>query len=259
MADNVAITAGAGTTIATDDVSGIHFQRVKLVDGTLDSTTVIAAGGGVEGAALRVTIASDSTGVVSVDDNGAALSVDDNGGSLTVDGAVDVLGDVAHGTTDSGDPVKVGGRAKNVFPTAEANDDRVNAMFDLFGRLMVGGIPADLMTWKSFNAATQQTGADVWSPAAGKRIAITSVAISVYGTTAGRLILWFGDNADTTYSAGTDQLLVAYSYAPSATLKERDFLVFPYPGHTCTTADRELHITTDAAMSVDIALTGYEW
>jgi hypothetical protein len=76
MADNVAITAGSGTNIATDDVSGTHFQRMKLVDGTLDSTTAIASGGGVESAALRVTIASDSTGVVSVDDNGASLTVD---------------------------------------------------------------------------------------------------------------------------------------------------------------------------------------
>jgi hypothetical protein len=76
VADNVAITAGAGTTIATDDVGGSHFQRVKLVDGTLDSSTAIASGGGVEAGALRVTIASDSTGVVSIDDNGASLTVD---------------------------------------------------------------------------------------------------------------------------------------------------------------------------------------
>lgn len=39
MADNVAITAGAGTSVATDDVSGVHYPFVKLVDGTLDSTT----------------------------------------------------------------------------------------------------------------------------------------------------------------------------------------------------------------------------
>lgn len=41
MADNVAITAGSGTTIATDDISTVHYQRVKLVDGTLDSTVAI--------------------------------------------------------------------------------------------------------------------------------------------------------------------------------------------------------------------------
>ena len=30
MADNVSVTPGAGTTIATDDVGGVQYQRVKL-------------------------------------------------------------------------------------------------------------------------------------------------------------------------------------------------------------------------------------
>lgn len=94
----------------------MKYQVVKLADGTADGTTRIASGGGVEANALRVTVASDSTGVLSVDDNGGSLtvdnaalsvtgggveatalrvtiandstgvvSVDDNGGSLTVD------------------------------------------------------------------------------------------------------------------------------------------------------------------------------
>lgn len=41
MSDNVAITAGSGTTVATDDISGVHYQRMKLVDGTLDGTEAI--------------------------------------------------------------------------------------------------------------------------------------------------------------------------------------------------------------------------
>ena len=81
MADNVAITAGTGTTVHADEYTHSTLgsgktQLVKLVDGTLDSSTAIAAGGGVEAGALRVTVASDSTGVLSVDDNGGALTVD---------------------------------------------------------------------------------------------------------------------------------------------------------------------------------------
>jgi hypothetical protein len=34
MADNVAITAGAGTNVATDDIGGNHYQRVKPAWGT---------------------------------------------------------------------------------------------------------------------------------------------------------------------------------------------------------------------------------
>lgn len=43
MADNVTITQGTGvqTSVATDDVSGVHYQKVKLCVGTDGSTTVI--------------------------------------------------------------------------------------------------------------------------------------------------------------------------------------------------------------------------
>ena len=97
MADNVSISTGADASVATDDVGGAHYQKVKLADGTADSSTAVAAGGGVEANALRVTIASDSTGVVSVDDNGSTLSVDDGGSTLSIDdggGAITVDGTV---------------------------------------------------------------------------------------------------------------------------------------------------------------------
>jgi hypothetical protein len=64
MANNVAITAGSGTTMRSDDVSGVQYPYVKLADGTEDATTVIAAGNGVAAGALRVSVASDSTGVL---------------------------------------------------------------------------------------------------------------------------------------------------------------------------------------------------
>ncbi len=81
MADNVAITAGSGTTIHADEYTHTTFgsgktQLVKLVDGTVNGDTGIASGGGVEASALRVTIANDSTGLVSVDDNGGSLTTD---------------------------------------------------------------------------------------------------------------------------------------------------------------------------------------
>lgn len=43
MTDNVALNVGSGTTFtaATDDVAGVHYQRVKLVNGTLDATEAI--------------------------------------------------------------------------------------------------------------------------------------------------------------------------------------------------------------------------
>lgn len=119
MADNVAITAGTGTTVHADEYTHSTLgsgktQLVKLVDGTLDSSTAIAAGGGVEAGALRVTLASDSTGVVSVDDNGGALTVDGtvavtNADIGTIAGAVagtemqvDIVGALPAGTNAIG-------------------------------------------------------------------------------------------------------------------------------------------------------------
>lgn len=49
MADNVPVTAGSGTNMATDDVSGVHYQRVKLTDGAADSSTPIVTTTSVEG------------------------------------------------------------------------------------------------------------------------------------------------------------------------------------------------------------------
>lgn len=85
MADNVAITAGSGTSIATDDVSSVHFQKVKLdagADGATAPVTTsaglpvdlrqlagnsLSAGNGASGTGvLRVTVANDSTGIIAL-------------------------------------------------------------------------------------------------------------------------------------------------------------------------------------------------
>ena len=45
---------------------------------TVDNAALAVVGGGAEATALRVTIASDSTGVVSIDDNAASLTIDNS-------------------------------------------------------------------------------------------------------------------------------------------------------------------------------------
>ena len=77
-------------------VNAIGALKVEVFDGgdshTVDNATLAVVGGGTEATALRVTIASDSTGV---------LSIDDNAGSLTVDGTV--TANLAAGTNNIGD------------------------------------------------------------------------------------------------------------------------------------------------------------
>jgi hypothetical protein len=64
MADNVAITAGTGTSIAADDISSVWYQRVKVALGA-DGTAVdaIAGAGAVTTGVQRITLASDDPAV----------------------------------------------------------------------------------------------------------------------------------------------------------------------------------------------------
>ena len=60
MADNVAITAGSGTTVAADDIGGVMHQRVKVSLGADGSAVdAIAGAGNVSTAVQRVTLATD--------------------------------------------------------------------------------------------------------------------------------------------------------------------------------------------------------
>jgi len=60
MADNVPITAGTGTSIATDDVGGVQFQRVKPAVGADGSATDVSA------AAPMPSNVTDGTNIASV-------------------------------------------------------------------------------------------------------------------------------------------------------------------------------------------------
>jgi hypothetical protein len=138
MADNFETNAGSGgNTYASDDIASVHYPRVKIswgVDGaavdasnsdpfpvgdaggslTVDNAALAVTGGGVEASALRVTLANDSTGVI---------SVDDNGGSLTVDGTVSISGTVtvgSHAVTNAGTfAVQVDGAALTSLQLAD--------------------------------------------------------------------------------------------------------------------------------------------
>jgi len=150
------VSGTGGAILATDEISLVHFQISKLAWGALGTANLVSTtdpipvdlrsdnlggnldvavasvpaplnvvGSGTEATAQRVTLATDSTGVLSVDDNGGSLtmdnatlavvgggaeatalrvtiatdstgvlSIDDNGGSLTVDGVLTSLGSI---------------------------------------------------------------------------------------------------------------------------------------------------------------------
>lgn len=120
-------TAQASLSVL-DDWDESDRAKVNLIVGQAG----IAAGAGAVGVTVpRVTLASDDPAVT-------ALQIMDDWDNGASDGA-SVSGDVAHDSPDAGEPVKVGGKALTAEPTAVAANDRVNAMFDIYGHQVVRG------------------------------------------------------------------------------------------------------------------------
>jgi hypothetical protein len=170
----------------------------------------MGTGGGTEAAAQRVTIASDSTGVLSVDDNGGALTID---GSLTTvttvttvstvtsvtavagmptgASATAVQGTVAHDSAAAQNPVQVGGMAVSALPAAVANADVARLITDLVGRLITLPYANPENTIKGCSAAitdTTATNVIATDSGAGLKWYVTSIMVTNSHATVGTLV-----------------------------------------------------------------------
>ena len=85
MADNVAITAGSGTTIAADDISGVMYQRVKIGVGADGSATDVSTSNPMP--------VSDASGSLTVDNAGtfAVQMTPATSGGLTLKKSISVV------------------------------------------------------------------------------------------------------------------------------------------------------------------------
>lgn len=144
-------------------------------------------GAGVEATALRVTVATDSTGVVSVDDNGGALTVDATNldirdlTSASDSVAAVAAGDIAHDTADSGNPLKIGQKAiaHGANPTAVAAADRTDWYANRHGIPFVCGPHMNPVTieFTQADADGAQTNVALVTVGAGTKIAVTQVQV----------------------------------------------------------------------------------
>ncbi len=181
MADNVAITAGSGTTISTEEVTTLnggavsaqHIQRIVPATRTADGTAIdeAAGSGAISTATKRVTLATDDPAV-------AALQIMDDWDNTASDGA-SVSGDVADDGADAGEPVKIGGKALTAERAAVAANDRVNGCFDTVGRLVIrlNALLEDLVNGNASN--TDGTSTQVLAAgASGVKHYITDITIT---------------------------------------------------------------------------------
>lgn len=104
-------------------------------------------------------------------------------------------GNVAADAADSGNPIKVGGKAKNLDGTAPgtavAEDDRTNIITDVYGRQFVETTHPNLWDVSADYAAAQTNTSVKAAPGAGLSLYITDILIS-NGATAGNITLLDG-------------------------------------------------------------------
>lgn len=149
MADYIEILDAGGTKrkVSVDEVASQFVQRAKLQIG--------ADGEAADVSAANPVPTGDAKALAQLEAIVAALAatikVGDGSGALTVDGTVSVgneptvkpTGNVAHDAADSGNPTKVGARARTELPAAVAQNDRADLMTDKHGRLLVTPAPRD--------------------------------------------------------------------------------------------------------------------
>lgn len=222
-----------------------------------------AFGTGARGATVqRVTIATDDSVPVTIASvpshavtNAGTFATQESGGALTAlqimddwdNGASDgasVSGDVAHGTADAGEPVKIGGKALSADPTAEATGDRVNALFDLIGRQVMFpySLKENLVSGAITTAMTGTTSTSlIGAPGSGLYNYITQITVSnAHGTVGTDVAIQDGSGGTTIYTI------------PAAAVYGGAVVTFPAPlkQPTSNTALYCANVTTGASTKV---------
>ena len=245
MADNVQITAGSGTTIATDDCTTGHVQVVKLAYGADgDRTQVGADANGLDVDVVRLpALPSGTNNIGDVD----VLTMP-NVTLASTTNTIEVVGDIAHDTGVGGNPVQVAGASITMGDSAPGN--RVNAAADVtrIATCLDGGVyvhPHGPQVWSYHeNSSSALTDATVHAaPGAGLSLYVTDIIVSTGAATA--LNVFFEEGAST----------VLGPYYLEAVAGRGFHIRFATPKKI--TANTALTVTTSAAIAHSIDVTGF--
>jgi hypothetical protein len=179
MADGVAITAGAGTTILTDDTgAGGHAQVVKLAISTDGSGTLIPADA-TNGIDVDVTRVSGNVTVV----NGGTFATQVDGAALTALQLIDdpVFADDAAYTVGTSKVMMAGVLAVAHGSNPDAAD-ALDAGAPIANRhrvpFMIGGHP-NVLTLKHTTITTAVTDAAIVTISTGSKIVVTRLTVTL--------------------------------------------------------------------------------
>jgi hypothetical protein len=179
-------------------------------------------------------------------------------------GAQKVEGSDASDAAISQNPIVIAGRASDAVVTPVSADGDVVALWvSRRGAIMTADaphIPFDGAPFSLINKNAQyggaQTGAALWTPGSGKKIAILAFDITVSGTAASDVALWYGASGDTAFTVGTDSAVFYGNFIPSSAIS---------PGVSrggvwlSPTADHILRFTAGGANTYYVNTWGYEF
>jgi hypothetical protein len=151
------LAANSGVDIGDVDVTSVVPGTGATNLGKAESATHTTADVGVMALGIR----KDTTGALAADGEYCALAIESDGGAR-------VNGSVPHGTADTGSPVKIGGKGSAAAAAAVDGDDRVNASFDLAGRMRTIPQPSTTEGLSSYTVVSDATDLLLIKNAAGQ-------------------------------------------------------------------------------------------
>ena len=268
MADNITLNSGTGgASLASDDISGVQHQRVKVQFGADGSATDVSAtaplpveGADAENAAITAnplpvggrydatprTLGDGDVGAIALDADGA-VQISDGGNTLTVDGTV--TADAGTGpwpVTDNGGALTVdwAGTAPPIGAGVEATALRVTLATDSTGVVSVddngGSLTVD-------NAALSVTGGGTEASALRVTLANDSTGVVSVDDGGGNLSVDWGGTTPP-IGAGTEATALRVTLATDST-----GVVSVDDGGGSLTVDGTVTETNSAAILADTA------
>ena len=161
----------------------------------------------------------------------------------SVSDSVQALGNVAHDAADSGNSIKIGGRADTTFQTTVADADRVDALFDVYGQLRTRVDHANNWSYHSNGSAALTDAAVQAAPGVGLSVYITDIIFSTGAATACNI--FFEEGAKTILGPYYIEAIAGRGLALHFTTPKK-----------CT-ANTALTVTTSAAIANGLDVLGF--
>jgi hypothetical protein len=236
----VTTSAPAYTTAQTSPLSLDTTGNLRVKSLVTDGTNNAAVK-----AASTAPVATDPALVVAISPN----SVNANGQTTMSASApvviasnqssIPVAGDVASGSTDSGNPLKVGGIAKTANPTAVTDGQRVGALFDKSGKQVTVGAIRSLKAVQATTITSSTSPVTIVTAVASLFTDIYGLVLTNTSATGTEVVISDGTTSMSFYAPPTDtrgMMLPVDSAIPATTVNTAWTA-------TCTTSVASLKVT----------------